>query len=444
MLNKKLNPNSHIFIYTHKTTPRVKYIFHLILKDCLGLSYSITNSIEEFKLYEGFKLSYTHQEIDSPCHIASAPLLFESGIKEQPIQIHNHELYKKYFFKTYHGIIPFDVFAASFYLVSRYEEYLPFMPDAFHRFEAENSLAYQYDFLKTPLVNIWVAQLEIILKKQFPLINTTKPTYTYTSSIDIDNAYKYKQKGVMRTVGGYLKCFAKLNKNDLLERTLVLLKKKQDPFDSYQYQLDVQKKHNVNVIYFYLLGDYGVNDKNHPSNNTNFQKLIKHLSDYSKPAIHPSFGSYINSRQLKIEISRLAKITHQEIFSSRQHFTMLKFPDTYATLIELGITDDYSMGYPHHNGFRASICLPFYWYDLDEELETNLIVHPYCLSEVTLRFNDGCSLTNYKQVAGQLINEVKKHQGELITIFHNDTMGTAEEWQDWNRMYEEIVEMSCK
>ncbi len=437
-----MNPNSHIFIYTHKTTPRLKYIFNLIFKDCLGLSFTITNSLDDFKSFEGQKLSYTTQDVESDFHIAGYTLLFESGIKEQIIQLQNHEVFLKYFFKMYHSALPFDIFAASFYLVSRYEEYLPFIPDAFNRFEAENSLAYQYDFLRIPLVNVWIAEFELLLKKKFPNIIITHPSYSYVSTIDIDNAYKYKQKGVMRTIGGYLKSLATLNKKELIDRTLVLLKKEKDPFDSYQYQLEIQKKYNLNVVYFYLLGDYGVNDKNHPSNNNNFQKLIKHLSDYSKPGIHPSFGSNGNTNQVKIETNRLAKITHLDIFNSRQHFSMLKFPDTYFTLLELGITHDYSMGYANHNGFRASICTPFYWYDLDDELETGLKIHSFCINDTSLRYKDHANRDTASDIAKIIIDEVKKHNGEMITIFHNDTMGSSAEWENWNTLYEDIVKLS--
>ena len=370
-------------------------------------------------------------------------LLFESGIKEQTIQMQNHEAYFKYFFKTYHSALPFDLFAASFYLVSRYEEYLPFMPDAFNRFEAENSLAYQYDFLNIPLVNLWINEFEKLLKKKFPLLNFTHKAYSFISSIDIDNAYKYQEKGVMRSIGGYLKSLVSFDKVDLVDRTSVLLGKEKDPFDSYDYQLEIQKKYKLKVIYFFLLGDYGVNDKNHPSNNYGFQKLIKHLADYSLPGIHPSFGSNGNSKQVKIEINRLAKITHRDIFNSRQHFSMLKFPDTYFILQELGITDDYSMGYANFNGFRASYCLPFYWYDLDDELETNLKIHSYCLSETTLRYKDKATPGTVAEFAKPLIDEVKKYNGELITIFHNDTMGTAQDWIDWRYVYEDIVKLAA-
>jgi len=220
-----------------------------------------------------------------------------------------------------------------------------------------------------------------------------------------------------------------------------LLQKEKDPFDSYDYQLDIQKKYELNVIYFYLLGDYGINDKNHPSNHRSFQTLIKHLTDYSTPGIHPSFGSNNRSEQVKIEINRLAKITHREIHHSRQHFSMLKFPDTYFNLLELGITNDYSMGYSIHNGFRASICCPFYWYDLDDEIETGLKIHSFCLSETSLRYKDHALPNTIEETAKPMIDEVRKYNGEMVTIFHNDTMGNAQEWAQWKNVYEDIVKL---
>lgn len=410
----------------------------------MGLTFELTTSIDDYKLFEGNKFSYSTQEIESGFHIAAHKLLFEAGIKEQTIQIHNHDAYVKYFFRTYNNSLPFDLFAASFYLVSRYEEYLPFMPDEFNRFEAQNSLAYQYDFLRIPLVNVWIKEFEKLLKHKFSNLTTIHRSYNYISTIDIDNAYKYKLKGIMRTLGGYLKSTLRFDKHDLIDRTSVLFKKEKDPFDSYDYQLEIQKKYKLKVIYFYLLGDYGVNDKNHPSNNKNFQKLIKHLSDYSTPGIHPSFGSNDKAGQVKIEMNRLATITHREIIHSRQHFSMLKFPDTYYNLLELGITEDYSMGYSVHNGFRASICQPFYWYDLDDEIETGIRIHSFCLSETSLRFGDKATPQTIVDVAKPIVDEVKKYNGELVTIFHNDTMGTAQNWLDWRNSYEEIVKLALE
>jgi len=422
----------------------LKYIFNLVFVDVFGLSFEITSKQEEFKAHSGFKFVYAKEAFSNDLTIEAHTLLFESGIKEQTIQFHNDERFLKYFFKTYRSCVPFDLFAASFYLISRYEEYLPFKPDSYNRYEAESSLAYQYDFLNIPIVNLWLNEFEQILKSHFPELIIKHRKYNYISTIDIDTAYKYKQKGLMRTLGGYFKAILRFNKEDLVQRTSVLFDKLKDPFDSYDYHLEIQKKYNLSVIYFYLLGDYGMNDKNHPSNNFNFQKLIKHLSDYAQAGIHPSYGSNGHPEKVKIEINRLAQITHREIRNSRQHFSMLKFPETYSTILELGVYNDYSMGYANFNGFRASYCLPFYWYDIDDELETGLKIHPFCISETSLRFKHHASPQTVESIAKPLIDEVKKYNGELVTIFHNDTMGSAQDWQEWVGLYETIVKLAVE
>src|SRR5690606_3166945 len=112
--------------------------------------------------------------------------------------------------------------------------------------------------------------------------------------------------------------------------------------------------------------------------------LIKHLADYSLVGLHPSYGSNKQLKQLKKEVSRLGNITHKLITKSRQHFSMLKFPQTYKDLLQAGIIADYSMGYTNQNGFRASYCYPYKWYSLEIESISSLTIHPYCITENSL------------------------------------------------------------
>lgn len=428
-----------ILVYSEKNSPRLKYILNIFIKDYLGLDYSITQNPVLFEQNDSVKINYSSQKfIKDGIKILPCGLLFEYGIKDHHIEVHNHEKMKKYFFKS-GGEFTFDVLAASFWLLSRYEEYLPFKQDRYNRFDVKNSLAFQYDFIDTPLVNLWFEFMKETIRTIYPGVQFIKHEFRYVSTIDIDNAYKYKYKGIMRSAGGFLKNILNFDFAKIRERIMVVTGKSADPFDSYQFLLETQKKNNLNVIYFFLLGDYGVNDKNHPSNNGNFQSLIKHLADYAKVGIHPSFRSGNNLSQLKVEIIRLANITHLDIKNSRQHFSILQFPDTYQSLLQAGIANDYSMGYGNCNGFRASYCMPFSWYDLDAEQETPLIIHPFCLIETSLKFNNKANKDNAMSFALPIINEVKKYNGELISIIHNDTMGTAEEWKGWKQVYEQMV-----
>ncbi len=80
-------------------------------------------------------------------------LLFRIGIQEQSFHVEEFKELPTFYQTNDNSDLPFDPFAASFYLVSRYEEYLPYQPDQFGRFPAKASVAYQNGFLKKPVVN---------------------------------------------------------------------------------------------------------------------------------------------------------------------------------------------------------------------------------------------------------------------------------------------------
>ena len=88
---------------------------------------------------------------------------------------------------------------------------------------------------------------------------------------------------------------------------------------------------------------------------------------------------------MKDEKERLENITDKPLLRSRQHYIKLFLPSTYRFLLEIGITDDYSMGFTDEIGFRAGTSHSFQWYDLSNEIETQLKVHPFCVMDVTLK-----------------------------------------------------------
>ncbi len=431
-----------LLVYSHKPSSRFSYIADFILKSLCGFEINYTNNQEEFISYNGAKLSYNEASIQSEINITPHTLLFEKGIKQQNISLSTW-LEIPILFKNSNAKIPFDVFSASFFLMSRYEEYLPHITDNHNRFEADNSLAFQNNFLHLPVINMWAAELKKIILAKYPDLKHTENTYQYISTIDIDNAWAYKNKDAMRTGGAFLKALAKGNFNDIKERALTLIGKNKDPYDTYDYLLSLQEKYKLNMIYFFLLGNYGVNDKNISANNSKFQSLIKHLGDYAETGIHPSFGSNENAQQVRIEVSRLANITHRSVTKSRQHFLKLHLPETYKNIISCGIQEDYTMGFASKAGFRASVCSPFKWYDLDAEEETSLTVYPFCVMDGTLKTYMNLNQEQAIKQCTELINQIKKVNGMCITLWHNETLSNWRDWQDWQYVYEEVVKLAA-
>ncbi|MFM2019351.1 MAG: hypothetical protein RL007_3007, partial [Bacteroidota bacterium] len=371
-------------------------------------------------------------------------LTFESGIREQNISVFDWEGNKVFFASGKSSALPFDPFACAFYMVSRYEEYLPHIRDRLDRFDAHSSLAWEHKFLEIPVVNHWIKMVGDIVLAKFPELQISSKKYSFTPTIDIDNAYAYKLKGLMRTLGGFARSIVHFDIADFKKRLRVLTGFERDPYDTYEYQLGIQKKYGFRPLYFFLLGDYGVNDKNIPPQNRKFQELIRTLADYADVGIHPSFGSNTDASRLPVEISRLKQIVHGDVTRSRQHFLMLKFPETYRNLSEKDIADDYSMGFANECGFRAGICTAYNFYDLDIESETNLRVHPFAVMDATLNLYMKLSPEDAIQRVNRLTDECRKAGGEMMILWHNETLSEIREWQGWRKVYEEVIEYGMK
>ena len=182
-----------------------------------------------------------------------------------------------------------------------------------------------------------------------------------------------------------------------------------------------------------------MNDKNIHISSKKLQSLIKSISDHSKIGIHPSFASNENFDKLEKEVGRLSKVINREIWRSRQHFLKLRLPDTYRNLIELDITDDFTMGYASHYGFRAGLCSQFYFYDLDLEVETLLKIHPFAIMEGTLKYYMKIGPQNAMPHYKRLIDEVRMVDGEFISLWHNDSLNDSKLWKGWKAIFEEMI-----
>ena len=417
-----------LLIYTHKTSPRIHYTFDLIFRSILGIDFKITTDLDYFMVYSEAKMSYTHEPIGSELFFKSDKLLFETGISSlTSIQIGK---------ETEH---PSDLFAFAFFLVTRYEEYLPFRADHYGRFSAKQSVAYKNNFLQKPIVNCWAHEIKKRILEKYPSLSFPEKKYSYTPTIDIDNAYAYYGKNLIRALGGYARALAKEDKDDFSKRKHVLAGKEKDPYDTYDFQNELHKKYALKPIYFFLLGDRAVNDKNLPYTNPIMQSLIKDIASGAETGIHPSFASNQNPKKVKIEKERLKNITRNEITKSRQHFLMLKFPETYRNLIASGVTDDYTMGYADEVGFRAGICTPCQFYDLQKEETTNLTLHPFAVMDATLLYYMRIKPAEVMSYVGPLIKEIRAVNGTFITIWHNESLSNYQQWYGWKGVYEDII-----
>ena len=123
-----------------------------------------------------------------------------------------------FFLSGKQSALPFDPFAASFFLVSRYEEYIPFIADEHNRFGARESFMFKSGFLDKPLVNQYAHMLGEILQKFNSGLELKTSQYKFINSVDIDNAYAYLGKGLVRTSGAFVNDLIKFRFGEIANR----------------------------------------------------------------------------------------------------------------------------------------------------------------------------------------------------------------------------------
>jgi hypothetical protein len=421
-----------MYIYSENITSRLTYIVETLLgKRISGLK--LTSSLEEFYNYEGLKINYSYKKFsDNEFHIIPHGLLAKKEIRKQHVACFDWNGLKA-FFPT-NGDIPFDIFSSSFFLMSRYEEYLPHQKDSYGRFAHIESLAFKEGFLNLPLVNLWLEELIKLLKAKFPQLKAKELSFTFIPTYDIDIAYNYTGKGFLRNTASWIKSVFEKEK---LKKTGANGK---DIFDVYDWLDELHQQHNLKPVYFFLLAKHRSRyDKNLSPKSAALQVLIRNTSGKYQVGIHPSWQSYFDERMVKQELQALKKISGKEISISRQHYIQITLPITFRKLITAGIADEYSMGYGSINGFRASYCLPFYWYDLMKEEQTSLTLHSFCYMEANSFFEQKLNVEQAREELQRYFNVVKKVNGQFITIFHNHFLTEEDDWLPWRSMYCEFL-----
>ena len=427
-----------MLILVPKITNRLHYIIDFIFRERMGVPFNLTTDKTMFRDFDGLKMSYGDNPLWDEPFQKSVRLLFERDICEQDLKSFDF-LDVKAMFPVYgqRSIMPFDVFAASFYLISRYEEYLPQIRDQYGRFKPESSCLFQLGILAKPVVDLWVMELAKRLHLEDKMA-TRK--YHFQATYDVDAAWAYLHKGFFRTVGGYLKDLSTGDMEEMRRRNRVLFKHEKDPFDSFDFQFKLQEEFHLKPIYFIHCGDYDTNDKSISIRKDDFRTLIKDIGDHADVGIHPSFSSYLDPVRLKEEVDRLSSVLNREVTKSRQHFLRMTLPRSYQRLIELDIKDDFTMGYASQVGFRAGVAVPFRFYDLENDVTTSLTIHPFAVMDGTLRDYLNVNIKDSYDIITKVIDELKNVNGTFIFLTHNETLGGQKRWAGWPDLYRRILE----
>ena len=426
-----------VVVYSPANSTRLKFVLDWVLRERMHINYTITTNEAEVADLPFF-ISYG-KALPKSISIPDEQLLWGSGIQKQDPKTGSwHNIPTLFESAGKECTLPFDMFSAVFFLLSRYEEYYAHKADKHGRYPATQSILYKKSWLQRPLVDEWITTFRKQLVSASGM-HIAATHFMFQPTYDIDMAYSHLYKGVGRIMGAYVRALLKGDVKQINERTLVLKKKQKDPYDSFRWLRQLHKQYELKPLYFVLCSfRTTLYDKNVHPEHPAMMRVIKNLAKEGTIGTHPSY--YHEHRNVMENEKRvLEQVSGKTVHISRQHYMRVKLPHTYRMLQEKGITEDYSMGYGSHLGFRAGTGNSFHWYDVEKEEIMPLRIYPFCFMDTTAHYESKLSVAEAFAKLDAMAAKLRQTGSTMITVFHNFSLGTSAEWKGWRNAYDHFI-----
>ncbi|HRZ77384.1 MAG TPA: polysaccharide deacetylase family protein [Bacteroidales bacterium] len=428
-----------IMVFTEQPTPRLRYVMDHLLGHLLGLGTIYGHDAAEALAWDGPLLQYGGKALPGALYFPSSAIFFEEGTHASTVEA-AHSGAAGGLFPVDGGPWPYDPFASAFFLLTRYEEYLPFTPDALGRFPSTASALLSLGSLDIPWVDRWAFELADLLETCFPGLRCTRPVFSFQPGYDIDVAYAYLGRPWWRSAGAGLRDALRGDGRALRQRMKVLAGLEPDHYDVYGWLDALHERHALVPRWFVQVGPRGERDHNLSPRHPLVSGLIRHLDQDGGVGLHPSYSHGSDLEGLRNERIILEQVTGRVITASRQHYLMLSVPETWNRLVAEGFTEDHTLGFADSPGFRAGTSRPFPWFDLRSGLQRPLTIHPFAVMDGTLKEYLGLGPGKALDRLGRLIGNVRRYGGVFSTLWHNSTLSEQGEWKGWRQVYQRMVE----
>lgn len=426
-----------ILVFTNKLNSRKQYCFKQVFDRILNIKVSFTTKIETFISYEGMKFSYATKPLGSELFVEANGLLDEQGFGDFEIKLDFWEDVPCFFKTSKDSSIPYDIFSASFYLLTRYEEYLPFVKDKAGGFPVEESTAYQEKFLNRPVVDLWAFQFLNVLKEKYPKTEFTTRRFSSCYHIAVHEAFAFRYKGLVRQLAGFFNHIISGNLSQGWQRLKTQLRLMDDPYNVYDDIVEFARDKSLQIRFYFQLSDFSKENRNINYHKSHYQRLIKSMGDYFETGLMPGIYAIKDSLIFKKEKKRWKEIANQDLEAVLIKKYPLAFPESYINFEKAFIKQDFSMGYQHQLGFRAGTCTPFLFYNLNAEETTSLKITPYVLNSEIFKSTSKDKIVNQMRLIKKDIVEVN---GVFNLIFENTDFSK----ENFPEIRQLIIELNAK
>jgi len=416
----------HLIVFSTILTPRIKYIFNFIFKDILKAEVEFTGNSQYFLESEQAKISYGEQPMADELFFKSSKLLFSNKLEEINIKTISFGDYQAPF-PVENSLLPFDVFAASFFILSRYEEYIH-QQKTQEDFKPTKSNQHKWKILDRPIIDEWALILRNLVRTKYPQFKFNEQRFSQQPTLNFEISPTIPEGFIKRTKFLFSAAFDK--ENNYLSSTFDRITGIGIKTDQVLNEMEkIFEKAKITPVYF-------IGFPNVIQEYLTINGASKYLNTKSVGLLRPCASNKQKASFIKEGLSKLKKLLPEQVNMTSQQLEILKFPICYLNLLNTAITSDYSMGYAETPGFRAGTCTPFSWYDLQLEKVTPLNVKSYCISDSALQY---LSEEEIKAIINSYIDAVKVVNGSFISSWQLRNISNQLKYKKLSSAFKEML-----
>ena len=334
-----------------------------------------------------------------------------------------------------------DIFASSFFMLSRWEEHVIKDRDKNGRFADEQSLAFKFGFYKRAVVNEYVELLWNMLVHLGINQKRKERAYNLFLTHDVDFFRRYDSpKKLAKAVGGDLlkRKSPKMAKETISTFQKIKSGEEKDPYDTFDYLMNISENNNIKSHFYFIPGKIGEADAQYNINDNDVIETIKNIKNRNHiVGAHFGWDSFNDKEKMSIEQKRLAEIIG-DINESRQHFLRFENPKTWKILEQNEIKIDSTLGYTSDIGFRCGTCYEFSVFDIIERKKLNVKEYPLIAMDTALATATKRDKEEFLSELYQINKTVKSFNGNFVFLWHQNNKALPE-WDFVSEEYEKII-----
>ena len=329
-------------------------------------------------------------------------------------------------------VIHEDLIYNTLFLLSQAELTMDLPRDKHGRLASKDSALGRQGMLTIPVLDEYSRLVTKLLDQALPEQHFSKIYLTH----DVDFLTSY------RHLRGFLGAVKRGHLHDAL-RALHLLEN--DPSYTFRW-LHAQDSRVTGSKELYFLKateGKGYDYPQYPLHGADCTALLQLLHEEdAQIGLHSSYYA-TEHKSFKEEKERLETVLPHDVHKHRSHYLRINSVADLIALANAGITDDFSLGWPDHIGFRFGTTRPARFINPSTLELTNLTLHPLAIMDRTLSNEDYMNLSEEEAyyASQQLIDKVRQHGGELVLLWHNNNFGPDTYHK---QLYKEIIDYLCE